>query len=217
MLACCALVTAVGGYVCARGTYGDPLDGPIDSWIIAHLGSYRRELQLAADLGQRDQVVVMTSALILTCLAVRRVNIALLAAISVPAAGVLTEKVLKPLVHEAGAAYPSGRTTEAFALIAILAVLLAHPSESKRRSGWRIAVAATALLVGCAVCVATVGLNDHRFTDTVGGAAVGIGVVLTVTFLLDLPVVRNLLALAYPSLRRSAVQPHGKLEGSSRP
>src|SRR5271165_7132989 len=167
LLACSALVTAVGGYVCARGTYGDPLDGPIDSWIIAHLGRYGRELQLAADLGQRTQVVVMTSVLVLACLAVRRVNGAILAATSVVAAGVLTEKVLKPLVHESYSAYPSGRTTEAFALIAILAVLLAHPSRPASRSIWRIAVSAAAVLVGCAVCVATVGLNDHHFTDTV--------------------------------------------------
>ncbi len=216
VLACCAAVTAVGAYVCARGAYGDPIDGPIDSWIVGHMGGHGRELQLAADLGQPTQVVVMTTVLILACLAAGRINGAMLTAISVSAASVLTEKVLKPLVHESYSAYPSGRATGAFALIAILAVLLAHPSRSKSRSRWRIAVVAAAALVGCAVCVATVGLNDHHFTDTVGGAAVGTGVVLTVTLLLDLPVVRKLMAFAYPRQRRSAWQTRGRLEGSSR-
>lgn len=217
VLAGCAFVTAVGGYVCSRGRYGDPLDGPIDAWIIAHLGEYGRALQLAVDIGQPAQVAVLTTILILACLTARRINGAILAALSVPVAGVLTEKVLKPLVHESYAAYPSGRATGAFALITIVAVLLARPSRSTLQSGWRLSVVAASLLVGCAVCVAAVGLNDHHFTDTVGGAAVGTGVVLTTTFLLDLPVVRNKLALAYASLRRFAVQAGGRGRDPSRP
>jgi membrane-associated phospholipid phosphatase len=216
VLACCALITAVGGYVCARGRYGYPLDGPIDASIVAHLGKHGRALQLAADFGQPVQVAIMTTALILACLAARRVNGALLAALSVPVAGVLTENVLKPLVHESYSAYPSGRTTGAFALITIVAVLLARRSRWMPSSGWRLAVVGASVLVGCAVCVAAVGLNDHHFTDTVGGAAVGTGVVLTTTFLLDLPEVRNRLALACPSLRRFAVQACDQMRHSSR-
>ncbi len=217
MLTGSALVTAVGGYLCASGRYGDPLDRPIDSWIIVHLGRQGRVLQLAADLGQPAQVIVMTTALILTCLAAHRVNGAVLAAISVPAAGGLTEKVLKPLVHESYSAYPSGRTTGAFALIAIMAVLMARPSRWRPGRAWRVALATTAGVVGCAVCVATVGLNDHHFTDTVGGAAVGTGVVLAAALLLDLPGVRKLLALAHPSRRRLTADEQVQAEDPSPP
>ncbi len=119
----------------------------------------------------------------------------------------LTEDVLKPLVNEPYAAYPSGRTTGAFALIAIISVLLAQPPRwmpqrgrmSRRRRSRRSGRMRSS-------GVAAVGLNDHHFTDTVGGATVGTGVVLTATFLLDLPVVRKLLALAYPSPRHSAAR-----------
>jgi|SRR5580692_9961978 membrane-associated phospholipid phosphatase len=217
VLACCALVTAVGGYVCARGEYGDPLDGPIDAWITAHLGNHGRALQLAADVGQPLQVAVMTTILILACLVARRVNGAVLAALSVPIAGVLTENLLKPLVDESYSAYPSGRSTAAFALITIVAVLLAQPSRSMPWSGWRLGVVAASVLLGCAVCVAAVGLNDHHFTDTVGGATVGTGVVLTTSFLLDLPIVRNQIALVCPSLRRFAAQARGRTRCASRP
>jgi membrane-associated phospholipid phosphatase len=216
VLVCSALITAVGGYACARGAYGDPIDGPVDSWMVTHLGSHGHVLQLAADLGQPLQVAVVTIVLILACLAGRQLNGAVLAAISVPVAGLLTEDVLKPLVNESYAAYPSGRTTGAFALIAIISVLLAQPSRWMPHRDRRIAVVAAAVLIGCAVCVATVGLGDHHFTDTVGGAAVGTGVVLTATFLLDLPVVRSLLALAYPGLRRAAVRAQ-EAEGPARP
>jgi membrane-associated phospholipid phosphatase len=36
-----------------------------------------------------------------------------------------------------------------------------------------------------------IGLDFHYFTDTIGGAAVGIGVVLGTAFLLDVAVVRR--------------------------
>jgi membrane-associated phospholipid phosphatase len=114
--------------------------------------------------------------------------------------------VLKPLVDESYSAYPSCRTTGAFALITIVAVLLAQQSRSMPWSGCRLAIVVASALVGCAVCVAAVGLNDHHFTDTVGGAAVGTGVVVTTSFMVDLPIVRTQMALVCPSLRRFAAQ-----------
>jgi membrane-associated phospholipid phosphatase len=55
------------------------------------------------------------------------------------------------------------------------------------------------------VAVGVMGLEWHYFTDTVGGAALGVGTVCGLAFILDLPVVAR--ALAWPGRRRSATQP----------
>jgi membrane-associated phospholipid phosphatase len=195
LLACCTLLTVAGGAACAVGTYGDPIDGPIDAWLTSHLGGYSDVLQPATDLGQGMPVAAMTAVLVLACLVGRRVNGAVLAAVSVPAAGLLTELVLKPAVPEAYSAYPSGRTTGVFAVITVLAVLLANPPGASLPPLARRAILAIAVLVGCVVAVATAAMNYHHFTDTIGGGALGAAVVLATTFLLDLPRVAQMLAV----------------------
>ena len=75
-------------------------------------------------------------------------------------------------------------------------------SGTSPASGLRIAIVAVAALIGCAVSIAVIGLGEHHVIDTVGGAAVGIAVVLTATFLLDLPASRRLLELAPLGRRR---------------
>jgi hypothetical protein len=87
-------------------------------------------------------------------------------------------------------------------MIATAAVLLAGAPAARVRPAARIAIAAVAALIGCAVSIAVVALGEHRVIDTVGGAAVGISVVLTATFLLDLPVSRRVLELAPLGRRR---------------
>ena len=51
----------------------------------------------------------------------------------------------------------------------------------------RIAVPAAVGVLGCVVAVGVVGLRWHYFTDTVAGAAVGIGTVCGLALLADLP------------------------------
>jgi membrane-associated phospholipid phosphatase len=60
----------------------------------------------------------------------------------------------------------------------------------------RIAVPTALGLLGCIVAAAVIGLRWHYFTDTVAGAAVGIGTVCGLALLLDLPVVRSWLTRA---------------------
>jgi len=205
----CAMLVLAGGAVLVHDQYADPLDRWVSESAATRLAGHGKTLQLVSDLGQKADVIVIIAIICLACLAARRANGAVLAAIGAPAASVATEKVLKPLAGHLYpyASYPSGHTTSFFALVATTAVLLAGPQSGKTPRPSRIlrvAIVAAAVLVGCAVGVAVIGLGDHRFIDTVGGAAVGIAVVLTGTFMLDLPVSRSLLALAWPARRPAA-------------
>jgi membrane-associated phospholipid phosphatase len=202
-LACAVLILA-GGAVFVHDQYADPLDRRVDLWAATRFAGHGETLQLVADLGQKVEVIVIIAVICLACLAARRVNGAVLAAVGAPAASVATEKVLKPLAGHLYfyASYPSGHTTSFFALVATTAVLLAGPPIGKTPRtprALRVMVVAAAVLVGCAVGVAVIGLGDHRFIDTVGGAAVGIAVVLTATFVLDLRVSRSLLGRTWPT------------------
>lgn len=201
VLAACAIFTGIAGYACSADVGGDFADGPVDSWLMQHFGSHAHALQLAADLGQGPQVAVMTLVLVVACVAVRSVNGALLALVSIPAAAALTEVVLKPLVNQHFSSFPSGRSTGFFAVITVITVLLAGtPARRVPRAARRIVIA-VAYLAGLAVSAATIGLGYHTATDVAGGAAVGTGVVLAVALVLDLPVSRALLALIGPGRR----------------
>jgi membrane-associated phospholipid phosphatase len=106
----------------------------------------------------------------------------------VPAAAVLAELVLKPLVGRTlmGAlSFPSGTETRVFAVAAVFAVLLAGPVRPRVPAGVRLVLAAAVLLGAAAVAVALVVLGQHYFTDTVGGAAVGIAVALATALVID--------------------------------
>jgi membrane-associated phospholipid phosphatase len=202
----CAILILAGGAVLVHDQYADPLDRRVGTWAATRLAGHRTTLRLLADLGQKEAVIVSIAVLCLSCLAARRINGAVLATVGAPAASVATEKVLKPLAGHlySYASYPSGHTTSFFALIATAAVLLAGPPADRVRSAVRVATVAATVIVGCAIAVAVIGLGDHHFIDTVGGAAVGIAVVLTATFLLDLPASRRLLGLAWLSRRPPA-------------
>jgi len=205
-----AVLILAGGAVLVHDKYADPLDGRFGAWAITRLGEHSKSLQLVADLGQKAAVVVIIAIIFLACLAARRVNGAVLAVVGAPAASVATEKVLKPLAGHLYlySSYPSGHTTSFFALIATTAVLLAAPPPSERTRRiprtLQLTIVAAAVLVGCAVGIAVIGLGDHHFTDTVGGAAVGIAVVLAGAFLLDMPFCRSLLGLSWLTRRPPA-------------
>ena len=51
----------------------------------------------------------------------------------------------------------------------------------------RVLIPAAACLLGGVVAVGVIGLRWHYFTDTVAGAALGIGTVCGLALLLDLP------------------------------
>jgi membrane-associated phospholipid phosphatase len=148
-------------------------------------------------LGTLGPVTLMTLALIVACLATRRWSAAVLAAVAVPAAVVLTDYVLKPSVGGiVGQGFPSGHATSMFALAAICAVLLAAPPRDPlaRAALWLLLL--LALVLAVAVSAAMVTIGAHIFTDVVAGAAVGTGVVLACALALDLATGRTRRALA---------------------
>jgi len=133
-------------------------------------------------------VSLMTLALTVACLAARRWSGAVLALVATPAAGVLTEYVLKPLVNRTirgDLAFPSGHATGMFALAATCAVLLLDPPGHRLSGAARLLLASLALLLATTVSLAMVARLSHYFTDAVAGAAIGTGVVLACALTLD--------------------------------
>ena len=184
----CAAVTAILGVSFSHQTRAGWLDMAVDTRVQASLGGYRKMLGLLAGLGDPVPMAAMTAALVLACLVTRRWRGAVLAAVAVPAAGALTQFLLKPLAGRTllgDLSFPSGHSTGVFALVTAFAVLLAGPARPRLPAAARMLLALTALLAAGAVAVALVGLHAHYFTDTVGGAAVGTAVVLMIALILD--------------------------------
>jgi membrane-associated phospholipid phosphatase len=152
--------------------------------------------------------VALSAVIVVACLLTGRLNGAVLAAAAVPAAVGLNDGLLKPLVHRTYLGvltYPSGHTTTMFALAATVTVLLIPPQAARARAP-RLLIPAAAYVLGGVVAVGVIGLRWHYFTDTVAGAALGIGTVCGLALLLDLSVVRRW--LAWGSRGSAAAQEH---------
>jgi membrane-associated phospholipid phosphatase len=185
LLAVCVAILAATG---TRGPgYGlpDRLDATLDPRFTAYLGRFPVMLNWLPHLGGQKFVLAMTLGLMLACSVTRRWRGVVLVVAAVPIAIGLTEYVLKPSVGEAiDQAFPSGHATSSFVLAASFAVLLANPPR-RVPGGVRIALVLVAFLLAAAVAAAMVANGAHTFTDAVGGAAVGTGVVLGCALTLD--------------------------------
>jgi membrane-associated phospholipid phosphatase len=184
LLAGCAILVAVLGLVFAHQARADQLDHAVDSPIITWLGGHQGLAAWLAAPGSQVPAVVLSAAIVVGCLLGGRLNGAVLAAAAVPAAVGLNDGLFKPLVHRTYLgvlSYPSGHTATMFALAATVAVLLLIPPRPARAG---------------AVAVGVIGLRWHYFTDTVAGAAVGIGTVCGLALILDLPFARRVTSAA---------------------
>ncbi|HEX9064551.1 MAG TPA: phosphatase PAP2 family protein [Streptosporangiaceae bacterium] len=200
----CAVVTGVIGVVVAHQQFAAGIDHTIDEPLYTSLGLPHHGLLLGiVKLGSPVPVLVLSLIIIGGCLLAGRLNGAILAVLAAPIADGLDELVLKPLFHRADLgflSYPSGHTTAVFSLGATVTVLLAFPAaDSGHRAARRWLIPAAAVLIGCVVAVALIGLRWHYFSDTVGGAAVAVGTVCALALLLDLPVTRRLLTRVTPA------------------
>lgn len=188
LAACLAVTVGLGLHFAGRERAGW-LDLAVDRRVQAGLGQFPWLLFPLHDLGAVGPVALMIVALVLGCLVTRRWSGAVLAAVAPLAAGALTEQVLKPLVGRTiygSLSFPSGHATGMFALAGVCLILLADPSVRRVPAAVRLLLAVVALLLAAAVAAAMVGLGMHYFTDTVGGAAVGTGMVLACALALDL-------------------------------
>ena len=187
LLAACVTVTVVLGVHIVGSSLPGWLDSAFDPRIRASLSRFPTLLDWLPDFGTLGPVALMTLALVAACVVTRRWSGAVLAAFAVPVAVGLTEYVLKPSIGEAiGQAFPSGHATGMFALAAICAVLLVDPPHRRVPGAVRLLLVLTALLFAVAVAAAMVAIGAHSFTDAVGGAAVGAGVVLACALTVDL-------------------------------
>jgi membrane-associated phospholipid phosphatase len=158
------------------------VDAPIITWLAGHQGL---ALWLAAP-GSQIPAAVLSGVIAVICLVGGQLNRVALAAVAVPAAVAVNDGLCKPLFHRTylgAVSYPSGHTATMFALTAALVVLL-RPAGSRTL---RIVIPVAACVLGGVVAVGVIGLRWHYFTDTVAGAAVGIGTVCGLALLLDLP------------------------------
>jgi membrane-associated phospholipid phosphatase len=192
---CCAVLLTAGVVLSAGRSQPNALSRPVDSWIQAHIGAHHAALQLISNLGVVGAELV-AAVVVVAALAARRRNVAALALISVLVASILTEFVLKPLVHERIGkflTYPSGHTQAVFCVATILAIVLLNAPPGKPSTWLRVLIVAIPVVVGVTVAISMIGLDYHYFTDTVAGAAVGAGVALGTALGLDTPRARRAL------------------------
>ena len=163
------------------------MDAAIDAGVLASLGGHPVLLAALVWPGELVPVAAIAAGLVLVCILWRRYGEAALVTISVPLASGITEFVLKPLIGRTswGYPFPSGHVTGAVALATVLTVLLAR-APARVPGPVRLVLAVMAFMIAAAVALGVIGANMHHFSDTVGGAAVGIGTVLMTALLLDL-------------------------------
>jgi membrane-associated phospholipid phosphatase len=182
-MAICVLVIAVQSVWIRHGMETSWVDAAVDAKVVAGLGGHPRLLAVLVWPGEPVPFTAMTAALALACVLWRWYEGAALVAISVPFATAVTELVLKPLIGGTswGNPFPSGHVTSVFALATALTVLLARVPRQLR-----LALVVAAFLLAGAVTIGVIGAHMHHFSDTIGGAAVGIGTVLLTALILDL-------------------------------
>ena len=206
LLAVCAGLVAVLGVIFAHQTAADRFDRAVDAPVITWFGHHPGLAGWLAFPGSLVPMAVLSVAIAAVCLRAGRLNGAVLVVAAVPVAAGLNDGLLKHLfdrTYLGVLSYPSGHTATVFALAAAVAVLLLA-SPPTRLGPLRVLLAAAACALGVVVAVGVMGLEWHYFTDTVGGAALGVGTVCGLAFILDLPVVAR--ALARPGRQRPTAQ-----------
>jgi membrane-associated phospholipid phosphatase len=199
VLAGCVIVVVVLGVAFKGQTTADGFDNAVDSPFISLFAGHANLLRWLAYPGTLGPAIVISIAVAACCVFAGRLNGAVLALAAVPAGAGLDDHLLKHVFDRTclgGLSFPSGHTTTVVALTATLAVLLLVPPQ---RPATRLA-RMLPVAVGCVVCAvvasAVIALRWHYFTDTVAGAAVGVGTVCALALILD---------LAWPRKRRAPV------------
>jgi len=186
-----AVVLAALSWHFAHGPATNRPDAALALRVKTRLAAHPHLLSLAARLGSPAVVVGGSVALALMCLVARRPKAALFALIAAPAAGAVTEFVLKPAVHREqhvnALLFPSGHTTGAFALaLTVVVLLLPHEGTRLLPAIARLVVAVAALAAAAVVAVAVVALGWHYVTDAIGGVVTAVVVVLGLAAFFDL-------------------------------
>jgi undecaprenyl-diphosphatase len=185
----CTLLVAALGILFADQSRASWLDHVVDSPIISTLGVHGLTAYRLASPGTLGPAVLISGAIAVICLRFRRINGAVLALLAVPVSDGLDDGILKPLIGRTDLGqltYPSGHTTAVFALATTVAILILVPPQESRTRVLRVLLVLGSVAVSLIVAVAVIALEWHYFTDTIGGAAVAIGVVCGLAMILDL-------------------------------
>jgi len=189
LLAGCAVLVAVLGVLFARQSTADRFDRAVDAPFVTWFAARHGLALWLAYPGTMIPAIVLSLVIALACLGTRRLRGAVLAVAAVPVAVELCEVLVKPLVHRTyigQVVYPSGHTAAIFALAATVTVLLFAPPRPAVPRWLRILILAVVYLAAVAVVIGVIGVRFHYFTDTVAGAAVGLGTVCGLALVLDL-------------------------------
>ena len=188
-LAACVIVVVLTGLLFKGETGPDGFDGAVDLPVIAFFRAHDGVLPWFVLPGDLIPTIAISVGIAAGCLIAKRPNGAVLVVAAVPAATGLDDGLLKHLFHRTYLgvlSFPSGHATSVFGMTATLAILLLVPPQRARTRAVRAAVVATACVIAVMVVIGVIGLRFHYFTDTVAGAAVGVGTVLALALLLDL-------------------------------
>jgi membrane-associated phospholipid phosphatase len=190
---CAILVAALGALFAGQST-ADAFDRAVDSPVITVFAGHRGLALWLAFPGTTIPAVALTAVIAIACLVTGRRSGAMLAILAVPVTAGLTDGLIKPLVDRTyigQVVYPSGHTATISALAATVTVLLLASPRPAAAGPLRVLILAAAYLAVAAVVIGVIAVRFHYFTDTVAGAAVGIGTVCGLALILDLiPAVR---------------------------
>jgi membrane-associated phospholipid phosphatase len=189
VLAVCVVLIATLGLLLREQARPDGVDSVVDTGVAGFFSGHQGVLPWLALPGSALPLIAVSIAIAVGCLIARRPNGAVLALTAVPVTAFLDDTVLKHLVgrtHFGQLSFPSGHTASAMTLAAVLGVLLHDPARPTAARAARAAPVVIACAVTALVGAGVIGLRWHYFTDTVGGAALGTGTVLTLAFLIDL-------------------------------
>jgi membrane-associated phospholipid phosphatase len=182
------IVTALMGLHYSDDSRPGRVDRAVDGRIVAELAKNERLVQHLVSVGNPAVITLISLVLVAVLALLRRPRAALLAALSPPLAGALTEWVIKPLVGRTfagGLAFPSGHTTGIFTVAFVIVVVVSERKPPKLPRALGVVLAVGALGLAVSVAAALVAARYHYATDTVGGAGVALAVVLSVSVAVD--------------------------------
>jgi membrane-associated phospholipid phosphatase len=189
LLAACVLAVVALGAMFKGQTRPDAFDNAVDSPFVSFFAGHRTLLAWLAIPGTLVPAIVISVAIAACCLIVGRLNGVVLALAAVPAAAGLDDGLLKHVfdrTYLGSLSFPSGHTTTVVALTATVAVLVLVPPQRAGTRPARVLLVVAGCVVSAVVASAVIALQWHYFTDTVAGAAVGIGTVCALALVLDL-------------------------------
>jgi undecaprenyl-diphosphatase len=181
-LGCLAVVLVLAVMFHGERT-GTRFDDAVYAAIMRHLST--GQLKGLLHLTDPAPMIVLLAAVAGIAAVRRNWRLVAVTVISPLLALLVTEQILKPLVHRThlgGLAYPSGHESAPACLAAIAAMLVL-------RTGWRLAAklaSLAALVLDLLLCgIALVGAFYHYATDTVGAVCLSVACVLSTALVVD--------------------------------